>query len=187
VAAAIARGARIQSFASVAGWFHDAVTVAPFYGGAHGMARRLARAARAVERFGATGEVDMVPAYQKGNENAAMFLDLDYYANPARGAIAAWTNQMATMSWQHWLLFDGLRSARALSVPTLFVHSDGCVFPDNVRRICAALGGPKTLVWTDGFQVDFYDQRHLVEPAVAAAATHFDATLRKRADTGGMR
>jgi uncharacterized protein len=179
VAAAIARGARIQAFASVAGWFHDAVTVAPFYGGAHGVARRLQRAVRAVEHFKATGEVDMVPAYQKGNQEAAMFLDLDYYANPTRGAIPAWTNQMAAMSWQHWLLFDGLRHARALTVPTLFVHGDGCVFPDNVREIYASLPAAKTLVWTDGFQVDFYDQQHLVEPAVAAAAKHFDATLRR--------
>jgi hypothetical protein len=41
----------------------------------------------------------------------------------------------------------------------------------------SALEGTKTLMWMEGFQVDFYDQQHLVEPAIAAAAKHFDATL----------
>jgi len=176
-AAAIARGARIQSFVSVAGWFHDTDSVAPFYGGAEGVARRLDLAARAIERFVTTGNVVMVPAYESGNQDAAMFLDLDYYANAERGAIPAWTNQMAVMSWQHWLLFDGIRNASSLSAPALFVHGDGCVFPENVRRIYERLSVPKKLVWMDGVQVDFYDRPDLVEPAVDAACAHFDATL----------
>jgi uncharacterized protein len=31
--AAVARGSRVARFVSVAGWFHDTATVAPFYGG----------------------------------------------------------------------------------------------------------------------------------------------------------
>ena len=42
--AAIARGARIRSFASVAGWYHDAQSVAAFYGGSEGTAQRLEHA-----------------------------------------------------------------------------------------------------------------------------------------------
>jgi dienelactone hydrolase len=42
--AAIARGARIRSFASIAGWYHDAESVAPFYGGVSGTKLRLDRA-----------------------------------------------------------------------------------------------------------------------------------------------
>jgi hypothetical protein len=37
-----------------------------------------------------------------------MFLDKDYYATPARGNVPAWTNEMAEMTWHHWLTFDGL-------------------------------------------------------------------------------
>ena len=46
--AAIARGARIRSFASIAGWYHDAASVASFYGGAEGARpdRPRARGAR---------------------------------------------------------------------------------------------------------------------------------------------
>jgi fermentation-respiration switch protein FrsA (DUF1100 family) len=176
--AAIARGARIDSFASVAGWFHDAASVAGFYGGPEGVARRLDRAARAADRFTTSGDVETVPAYEAGNQDAGMFIELDYYASPARGAIPAWKNEMATMSWSHWLLFDGLTAAKALPVPAAFVHGDGCVFPDHVRMIHASVAGPKALLWLDGFQVDFYDQPHLVDPAIDAVKSHFDRTLR---------
>src|SRR5688572_17308449 len=45
--AAIARGSRVARFISVAGWFHDPASVAPFYGGAAGVAERLAKIGRA--------------------------------------------------------------------------------------------------------------------------------------------
>ena len=44
--AAIAAGAPIGSFASVAGWFHDARSVAAFYGGADGVATGSSAARR---------------------------------------------------------------------------------------------------------------------------------------------
>ena len=47
--AAIARGARICSFASIAGWYHDAKSVASFYGGEEGTRLRLGRASAALE------------------------------------------------------------------------------------------------------------------------------------------
>src|SRR4051812_33336487 len=60
--AAMAAGAPIASYASVAGWFHDARSVAGFYGGAGGVADRLARADAAARRFLADGELTTVPA-----------------------------------------------------------------------------------------------------------------------------
>ena len=94
----------------------------------------------ALERYLSKGEVDTVPAYQAGNEAAAMFFELDYYGNRSRGAVPAWTNAMATLSWLYWFTFDGLRAAGRVAQPALFVHSDGCVFPDNVRSIAGRLG-----------------------------------------------
>jgi len=38
---AIARGARIDAFVSIAGWFHDSASVAPFYGANEGVERRM--------------------------------------------------------------------------------------------------------------------------------------------------
>ncbi|HEY0945790.1 MAG TPA: dienelactone hydrolase family protein [Opitutaceae bacterium] len=177
VLAALARGARLKSFASVAGWFHDTASVSGFYGADEGVARRLERAARATEKFLLHGELETVPAYRKGDDIAGMFFELDYYANPKRGAITAWKNEMSVMTWQHWLTFDGLSAAAAVTTPTLLVHSDGCALPANVKRVHADLRGKKRLVWGDGTQTDYYDQPAFVEKAVAAAHAHFQDTL----------
>lgn len=134
-AAAIESGAPIGALASVAGSFHDTESVAAFYGGATGVAARLERAQRAHERFLATGELAMVPAYDAGNELAGMFIPMDYYTNPATGQDREWRNEMSELTWLYWLTFDGLSAAERLDVPALFVHGDECVFPHHVRRI----------------------------------------------------
>jgi fermentation-respiration switch protein FrsA (DUF1100 family) len=177
--AAIARGAGTNSFASIAGWFHDAKSVSAFYGGADGVALRIGRAREAVERYIKSGEVTIVPAYEAGDDRAGMFFPLDYYANTDRGAIHAWKNQMAEMSWLYWLTYDGLSAADEIITPVLFVHGDECVLPENVKNIYARLRGQKEMVWMEGSQVDFYDQPKLVDKAVAAAVSWFDRTLRK--------
>ncbi len=167
--AAIGRGSRVARFVSVAGWYHDPASVAPFYGGMPGIATRLDESTIALDRYLATGVVDSVPAYKAGDERAAMFFELDYYGNPSRGAVPQWTNAMGTMSWSYWLTFDGLRAADRVQTPALFVHSDGCVFPDNVRSVSDRVRGPKQLVWAEGTQTDFYDRPEQVALAIDAA------------------
>jgi uncharacterized protein len=175
--AAIAGGAPIASFASVAGWFHDTETVAPFYGGLDGVHMRLDRAGAAFDAYLRDGTVRTVPAYEAGNDEAGMFFELDYYADPARGAVSAWRNEMAELSWRYWLSFDGLSAARAVSAPTLLVHGDDCVLPANAKSVHDRLAGPRRLVWTDGGQTDFYDRPAQVGTAVEAVDEHFRATL----------
>ena len=58
-----------------------------------------------------------------------------------RGAVPEWTNQMAEMSWQYWLTYNGFAAAADISLPTLFVHSDDCVLPANVRRLASIVKG----------------------------------------------
>jgi len=175
--AALARGARIRSFVSIAGWYHDAVSVAPFFGGAEGARVRISRAQQALDTWARSGDVLMVPAYCPGDYRAGMFFELDYYGNPQRGAVPEWKNEMAEMSWLFWLTFDGVRSAGEVNTPTLIVHSDGCVFPDHAKAVHAALKGPKQIEWTQGSQIDFYDQEQQVTEAVALAVSHFRTTL----------
>lgn len=177
VLAAIARGARIASYVSVAGWFHDTATVAPFYGGMDGVRLRLERAGEALDRYQRTGEVVTVPAYRPGDDRAGMSFPLDYYGSPERGAVPEWRNEMAEMSWLPWLTFDGLSSAADVSVPALFVHSDECVLPENVRTVRRRLAGPSEVVWAEGSQIDFYDQSAQVSLAVDAADQHLAKTL----------
>jgi dienelactone hydrolase len=174
---AIANGAPIRSFVGVGGWFHDTESVAAFYGGAEGVKRRLAAASRALDQYASTGDVAMVPAYRAGDETAAMFFELDYYGNRARGAVPAWRNEMATMSWAHWLLFDGLQAAPKAAAPMLLVHSDDCVFPDHAKRVHELSPARKRLHWSHGSQTDFYDQPAQVDEAVAETVKHFAETL----------
>jgi len=175
---AAAGSARIASLASVAGWFHDSASVAPFYGGEAGVSRRLERASDALAEYRRSGELRMVPAYAAGNERAGMFFEMDYYANPARGAVKEWSNQMAETSWLNWFTFDGLAAAASVSTPTLLIHSDGCVFPDNMKAVHARLMGKKRLDWIDkGTQTDFYDVPEYVNPAADRAAAWFEETL----------
>jgi uncharacterized protein len=175
--AAIARGARIRSFMSIAGWYHDAESVSSFYGGLEGARLRIGRAREALETWAKSGEVILVPAYRPGDDRAGIFFELDYYANSRRGAVPEWKNEMAEMSWLSWLTFDGVRSASEVSVPALMVHSDGSVFPEHAQAVYAALKGPKEIRWTEGSQIDFYDQENQVTDAVALAVSHFRSTL----------
>jgi uncharacterized protein len=176
--AAIARGVPVRSFASVAGWYHDAASVATFYGGTEGVALRLERAREAVQRFAESGEATIVPAYEAGNDRAGMSFRLDYYGNSSRGAVPAWKNEMAEMTWLYWLTFDGLSGADRVATPTLLVHGDGCVLPEHVKQIHARLQGPKELVWTEGDQVDFYDLPDHVDRAMSPVADWFGRTLK---------
>jgi uncharacterized protein len=174
--AAIAAGAPLASLVSVAGWFHDTATVAPFYGGAEGVRLRLGRAGLALDRYLRSREILTVPAYAAGNDRAGMFFEVDYYADPRRGAVPAWRNEMAELSWQYWLMFDGLSAASAVTAPVLLIHGDGCVLPDNVKALRDRLGRAD-LVWAEGAQTDFYDQPAQVLLAAEAAADHFRKTL----------
>jgi uncharacterized protein len=175
--AAIARGARIRSFVSIAGWYHDAESVASFYGGAPGARLRIGRGREALENWAKSGDVMMVPAYRPGDDRAGMSFELDYYGNPRRGAVPEWKNEMAEMSWLFWLTFDGVRSAVEVKAPTLMVHSDGCVLPDHAKAVYAALKGPKQMEWAEGSQIDFYDQNAQVTKSVGRMVPHFRATL----------
>ena len=174
---AIARGAGIAAFASVAGWFHDAATIAPFYGADEGVARRMGFAAQDVESYLRPQPRSLAPAYSPGDEHAGMHFELDYYANPSRGAVPAWKNEMAPMSWAHWLTFDGLSAAASIRTPTLMVHGPGCALPDNAKRVFDQLGGPKHMEWRSGQQTDFYDRPECVDPAVTAIDAWFKAHL----------
>jgi hypothetical protein len=122
---AAAGSARLASLVTVAGWFHDATSVAPFFGGEAGVSRRLERASDALDEYRRSGKLRTVPAYAPGDERAGMSFDLDYYGNPSRGAVKEWSNQMTETSWLSWLTFDGLAAAASVSTPTQSIHNAG--------------------------------------------------------------
>ncbi len=121
----------------------------------------------------------LAPAYRDGNERAGMHFRLDYYALPERGAVPERKNEMAEIPWFYWLTYDGLAAADAVSTPSLFVHSNDCVFPDHARQVHARIKGPKKLVWASGGQTDFYDQPAHVGVACDAITRWFGQTLQR--------
>ncbi len=96
---------------------------------------------------------------------------------PDRGAVPERKNAMAEMTWAYRLAFDGRAAADEVAAPALFVRGDGCVLPDNVRKVHDRLKGPKDLVWTGGDQVDFYDLPDAVGRAMNAVRPWFRLTL----------
>lgn len=176
MAHAIAQGAPIKSFVTVAAWLHDPQTVKTVYQGEAGVQRRIQLAKAARQKYEQTGKVEYVPAASNTDRNAAMF-NSDYYSHANRGEIPQWKNQFAVMSWSEWLQFNALAAAPNVRVPTLFVHTDKSAFPDNVRRFYNTMPGPKDLFWTQGVHSDFYDRDPYVTKAVQAATDHFKDTL----------
>lgn len=179
MAYAVAEDKRLKSFATVAAWLHDPSTVGQIYNGERSVERLMKVGEAAKRKFEQTGEVEYVVASSL-TDNAAAMVGADYYENPKRGAIPAWKNQFAVMSWTEWLTFDALKPAGQINVPTLFIHSDNSALPDNVRKFYSAMPGQKDLFWMQGNHADFYDQMPLVKKAMQAAANHFEQSLKTR-------
>lgn len=161
---------RVKGFATVAAWLHNAETVKPLYGGEEGVQSRIKQAKEARRKFAETGVVDYIPTVSKTDKTAAMSGDFDYYLNPNRGAIPEWSaDKFAVMSWEDWLTFDPMPVAKNIQKPILMVHADEAALPDNVKKFFAGIPhDDKVLHWTEGAQLDFYDQPKQVSEAVAA-------------------
>ena len=175
---AIAQGAGLDSFATVAAWLHDNETVNVIYGGADQVAERIERSKKAEKTFKATGEVIYVPAFSS-TADAAMVGEGGYYGNEERGAIKRWSNRFAEMAWEEWLTFDAVSAAPKVNVPTLFVHSEQSALPQGVRAFAKAMPGESRIEWIEGVHSDFYDQEKEVNAAVQALVAHYRATLGK--------
>ena len=159
----------------MAAWLHNAETVKPLYGGEEGVQLRIKQAKEAKRKFAETGVVDYIPTVSKTDKTAAMSGDFDYYLNPDRGAIHEWSaDKFAVMSWEDWLTFDPIPVAKNIQKPTLMVHADEAALPDNVKKFFADIPHDnKVLHWTEGAQLDFYDQPKQVSEAVGAITIFF--------------
>ncbi len=178
-ARAIAEGATVSSFATIAAWLHDSTSLENVFGRDE-ITRRWAVGRAAADRFAQSGDIEYVPAASSTDRTAAMY-QVDYYSTSARGLIAEYDNRFAVMSWPEWLALDGLSYAPRITVPTMVAHSDGSALPDNARRFFATLGTPtaqRELVWLDGNHTQFYDAATQVTAAAQAVGRHFDRTLR---------
>jgi fermentation-respiration switch protein FrsA (DUF1100 family) len=175
---AAAEDRRLAGVVTIAGWFAEPSLTPLLYGGEAGVAALRQQGAEAQTRYQTTGTAAVVQTYGMAGSGAAHAGDhMDYYVNPARGRIPAWTNAMAVQSWGAWLDFNPVASAARVTVPTMIIHSDDSAFPDQARKVHGLIAGPKELTWLKGGHFEFYDN-----PAkVQEAATHVVRFVRQQA------
>lgn len=176
----VAEDSRVKAFATIAGFLTDAQTYTRTYG-EDGVARRLAEAAAARERLARTGRATTITVYSETDQLAVNYNPTpgayDYYTNPARGNVDSYRNEFDLTSWDTWTSLDALGRADRITTPTMVVHSDGSVFPDQAKRLYETVQGEKELVWADGNHFDYYDSPAQMDNAAANVARYFRAHL----------
>ncbi|MEM9539372.1 MAG: alpha/beta hydrolase [Cyanobacteria bacterium P01_E01_bin.42] len=180
MAQAIAQGAPLQSFATVAAWLHDPETARAIYTPEYyDRLMSVSQAAKTEYERNGTIRYTLAATNDETVEFAAMCVaDPDfYYTNPDRGAIPEYDNRFPVMAWSEWLTFNAFSAAPGIHIPYLMLHGDGMMLPDNAKAFYEAIDAPKSLKWQDGLQMDYYDKPELVASAATQIAEHFQKTL----------
>ncbi len=178
---AAAADKRIAAVVTAASWLHDSEAVKMFYGGDKGVQAKIAAAKKAKQEYKKTGKVLYVPTISKTDKKAAMYGPYDYYLNKKRGAIKEWSaDKFAIMSWEDWLTFNPMPSAKKLTTPTLMIHADGAVLPTYTKKYFKNIKtSKKKLHWIKSGkkspyeQFDFYDVKEKVSLSVSLAKKWF--------------
>jgi uncharacterized protein len=134
---------RIKAVATVAAFLPGPALYSLMYG-EEGVAQRKEAAADARRRYEETGEVAFVPAYSEVDQSAVNYGpagSFHYYLNEARGNVPEYRNESALMGLEEFLEFDPVSKASAITTPTMVVHSDGCAFPDEAKKLHSELSG----------------------------------------------
>lgn len=164
----------LRAWATVAAWLNTPENVAPAFGGAERFAALLRQSDEAWAAYRATGELRTVPTYSETDPWAAMGAPAKpYYGDPARGAVPAWPNRWAQLSWRDYLALDGVALGAQVQAPLLMIHTDHSGIPDNARKFFDLVRAEKELNWTTGEHLDFYDRPAEVEPALDRIADFF--------------
>lgn len=170
---------RIKALAIIAVFLPGPVLYRMMYG-EEGVAQRQKAAADSRRQYEETGGVDFVPAYSEVDQSAVNYGpagSFDYYLNPARGNVPEYRNESALMGLEEFLEFDPVSKASAITSPMMVVHSDGCAFPDEAKKLYSQLQGEKELVWADGTHYDYYDSPAQIDNAVANVTRFFRTHL----------
>ncbi|WP_214827965.1 alpha/beta hydrolase [Exiguobacterium algae] len=175
-AMATATDSRIKALATAASWLHDAEAVKLFYGGEEGVREKREAGQRALKTYKETGVMEYIETISTTNPDAAMFGEYDYYLNPSRGGVKEWSNdKFAVATWEEWLTLDPMPYASVITVPTIMIHSDGCVLPQYTKNFYDNLSSvDKQLIWLEKeiaypmeHQFNFYDQEEETNFAVS--------------------
>ena len=179
VSLATAADARIRALATISPWVQHPETSPDLYGGDEGVQERIVRSRLTEETYAETGEMPTVPAYDPNDPEAAMFFEVNYYGNPARGNVPAWNNGFAVAGWEEWLTLNTIDMARDVEVPVRVVYGTETYLTDNVRAYFDNLPNQEesSISQIEGEHTQFYDQDPFVTETAVSAAEHFDAHL----------
>ncbi|NEO34210.1 MAG: hypothetical protein F6K36_28175 [Symploca sp. SIO3C6] len=167
----------LKSIALVAPWLHDRKIVNEVYGGEESVQSLIQTSRQAQAKYETTGELSLIPAASKTNENALMY-QAPYYTEEDRGLIPEYVNQFNLASWEGWLTYDAIASADNLTKPVLIVHSEAAAIPQGAKEFYQRLSAEKNQLWLENTtQFDFYDSPETVTVASDAVAAHFNQTL----------
>ncbi len=170
---AAAQNQNIQSLALVAPWLHDAKIVKAIYGGEEGV-NNLIEISRQAEN---AAEPMILEAVSTTNKNAVMFR-VPYYTESNRGLVPEYENKFNAASWEGWLTYDAIQTARTLQKPAVLIHSDAAAIPQGAKKYAEEGGENVELILLNGVtQFDFYDNLEAVTASVDAVVKHFEKTL----------
>jgi dienelactone hydrolase len=171
---AAASNPKIKSLALVAPWLHNAEIVDVVYGGEEGV-----RALISITREAESSESPIyLEAASLSNENAVMY-QVPYYTEKDRGLIPEYDNKFNVASWEPWLTYDAIKTARVFEKPALLVHSEAAAIPQGAKEFQKIAGDNVELLMLDNVsQFDFYDQPQAVETASRAVLEHFKKSLK---------
>lgn len=179
MAGAAAADPRIRTVVCIAPWLHNAALLEAAYSSrSGGVAGLIAAGETAARAFADKGEVQYIPAASNTDSSAAMFWPgdvLDYYLNPAKGAVPEWSNRLAVMSWAEWLRFDGVAISAQVKQPLYIIHSENAAIPDGAKQFYSQLQAPKEITWLNQYnQFDFYYKPEAVKEATGLAVKWLD-------------
>lgn len=170
---------RVKAIATVAAFLPDPALLENLYG-KDVLMQRKAASEKSREKYERKGAVDAVPAYSEIDPAAINFGregTYDYYLMPTRGNAVQYRNESALMGIKEFLEMDPISKAPSVTTPAMIVHSDGCAFPGQAKKLFDALGGPKELVWAEGTHYEYYGTEPRVDNAVERIAEFFRAQL----------
>jgi fermentation-respiration switch protein FrsA (DUF1100 family) len=158
---------RVQAFATIAAFLPSPALLKSTYG-EDGLAQRNQASDEARRRYEQTGVVEVVPAYSETDQKAVNYRPTagayDYYLNEARGNVPQYKNEAAVMGLADFFAFDPVSYASSITAPTMVVHSDQSAFPEEAKRLYAAIQTEMELVWGDGNHFDYDSLRRSTMP-----------------------
>jgi dienelactone hydrolase len=168
---------RIKALSVVAGHYLMPEIAEKYLGGKDKVQERIARAARAKEKFEQTQKVDYIPIVSENDPNALLLPKPIYqwYMRWAdRGEVwnfhGLWENRITAMSEAEIWGYQVDETIKKLTTPTLMIHADRAASGSDIpKRLFEEIPSEKKeLVWLgDQVQFQFYEDPITIDRSVS--------------------